>query len=361
LAAWSAALLVLCITAAASGHDPLSTATWEHWDSGHYESIALGGYDVHRCAPGETDSGARWCGNAAWFPAYPWLLAALHLLGLPIGVAGIAVAWAFALAALLLLWHAFLRLSPKPFAASALLYAAFTPGLVYEYAVFPLSMFVTFTVGFLALLYRGRWLAAGLAGFAAALTYPIGVMVAPVVAFAWALLRARGNRTRAVVLAAVPPAGAFAVVAAVQRVQTGRWRAFFDVQAQYAHGFHDPFGVTENVLLPLARASQPFTHDLAASWQTLLVALTLAALGVHAALRRRHLALLDPLILLFAAIAWALPLIPANVSVWRSQTALAPVALLVARLPRPLAASVIVASVIVNVALARLFFEGRLI
>jgi hypothetical protein len=202
---WAAALATLCITAGLTGHDPLSTATWEHWDSAHYESIALGGYEIHPCSSSAGESVHGLCDNAAWFPAYPWLIGALHTLGVPVGVAGVAVAWTFALVALLLLWHVFLRGSLRFVGLAALLYAAFRPGQVYEYAVFPISMFVTFTVAFLALLDRGRWLAAGLAGFAAALVYPIGVIVGPPVAIVSALLWSRTSRVRSAALAGGPP------------------------------------------------------------------------------------------------------------------------------------------------------------
>ena len=49
---------------------------------------------------GMVSEGSTWCGNAAWFPGYPLLLAGLHVFGLPILGTGIAVSWIFSAAAL---------------------------------------------------------------------------------------------------------------------------------------------------------------------------------------------------------------------------------------------------------------------
>ena len=354
LAAWACGLLVLCVTAAATGHDPFAPSTWTRWDSGHYLEIAAHDYDVHRCA----GSATTWCGNAAWFPGYPALIAALHQLGIPFGAAGVAIAWTFALAAIVALWQWFLRDRPAAVAALGLAYAAFAPGQVYEYAVFPLSMFVTFTVAFLALMLRGRWLAAGLAGLAAGLCYPVGVLI-PVVAAAWTIGTRR--RVRTVLLVTVPAALAFPAVLLVQRVQTGRWTAFFDVQAEYSASVHDPFGVLWNQVLLLARSDRPFDHAAAPVWQTIIVTAIVAAVVARAVVRRRRLERTDVLLTVWAVAAWALPLTQASVSVWRSHAALMPIALVVARLPRAAAVAAVAALVTLSVPMARLFFEGRLI
>src|SRR5213076_505496 len=93
LAFWAAALVSLWIAAASVHASPFDAASWAHWDSGHYLSIAEHGYDVHRCRAGETPRPATWCGNAAWFPLYPWTIAAVHALGVPALEAGVAISW----------------------------------------------------------------------------------------------------------------------------------------------------------------------------------------------------------------------------------------------------------------------------
>jgi hypothetical protein len=358
LGAWALALGTLCVTASVTGHAPFAPSTWERWDSEHYLSIAVDGYDVHRCAPGETDNGGAWCGNAAWFPGYPWTVAAVRTLRVPVGVAALAMAWALAAAALVLLWISFLRGLPRALGAAGMLYAAFAPGQVYDFAVFPISLFLVFEIASLAFLLRGRWLAAGATGFGGALTYPVGVITLPIVAGVYACRRAG---VRAALEAAVPPLAGFGLIVVVQRLQTGRWTAFFDVQGRYGHGFHDPLGVTWNYVLELTRSSNPLSHTVAANWIVVLGTLVLVAVLAHGAYRWRRLGRPDALLLWWAVVAWAFPLTQANVSVWRSQAVLAPIAPLAAKLPRALAAAAIAAAAVVAVAAARLYFEGRLI
>jgi len=50
--------------------------------------------------------------------------------------------------------------------------------MVFDYAAYPLALLAFTTVAHFALLVRGRWLLASLAGLAAALTYPLGLVLA---------------------------------------------------------------------------------------------------------------------------------------------------------------------------------------
>ena len=343
LGLWLAALVSLFVAAELGSVSPFHGSAWAHWDSSHYLSIATHGYDVHHCRPGEVPKPATWCGNAAWFPAYPWLIAVVHAVGVPAVDAGVALAWTFAGVTLLLVW----RLQPS---WTALVYAAFAPGYVYQFAVYPMSLFVAATVAFLLCVRRRSWPGAVAAGFVAGLTYPIGVLVLPVVALVYV-----GYATRRVyptAVTALPPLIAFGVVVLVQRVQTARWTAFFDVQHKYGHGLHDPFRTTGQLIGDIGRSSG---WGAAPYWQTLLVTVVVV-LAVVVAVRGR-----DLLLLVFAVAAWALPLTQANVSVWRSHDALLPVAPLVGRLPRPVAVLLIAASIVVGVAVARLYFENALV
>src|SRR6266566_5175477 len=110
VAAWTGALGLLCLTAWLVGFTPVAADTWARWDSAHYESIARGGYEVHRCAPGDIGApGTSWCGNAAWLPGYPVLMAAGHATGVSFWWAGLIISWLLAGATLILLWRTFLR------------------------------------------------------------------------------------------------------------------------------------------------------------------------------------------------------------------------------------------------------------
>lgn len=81
---------------------------------------------------------------------------------------------------------------------------------------------------------------------------------------------------------------------------------------------------------------------------------------MHALLRRRSLARLDGLVLLWALATWALPLSQGAVSIQRSQAALLPLAILVHRLPRPVALVLVAACVPVAILMELLFLDGKL-
>jgi hypothetical protein len=221
-------------------------------------------------------------------------------------------------------------------------------------------MLVFFTIAYLWLLTRERWLAAGFFGAAAAITYPIGVTL-PVIAAVWILATRREGRIRAIIRAATPALAAFGMFIATQRLQTGRWSAFFDVRSHYGSGIHDPVGVTWNSVLIVLRANRPFSHYHAGELQTLIVALILVAVVVHYLARIRKATRIDHLLVLWALVTWAFPATQANVSLWRSNAALMPLAVLVARLPRPLLTVAVCAAAAIAPPVAWLFFQGRLI
>jgi Gpi18-like mannosyltransferase len=353
LAAWLAAAALLCAAAAATGHDPFAASTWARFDSGNYESIARHGYDLHRCAPREGPSDhARWCGNTAWFPAYPLVLAVAGAIGLPLEPAGVAISWLAAAATLVLLWRWFLRRR-----VDALACAAFAPGVVYLYAVYPMSFFALSSVVFVRLLERRRSYA-GLVGAVAALAYPIGMVLVPAVALVHAS-RAQGARarvTRSVLLAGPAVAAGLALLVA-QRLQTGSWTAYFDVADNYG-GLHEPAATWWTWLRVLWHSSGPFGYTLAPVWQLVLVTILLVAVVAVVATR---LDLRDAALLLWCVGVWLVPLLQPGQSLWRSETALVLITPLLARLPRPLAWTAAVALAVVGFALAHGFFAGTLV
>lgn len=365
LAVWLAALAGLWLVALAHGHDPWHAATWSHWDSAHYAEIADHGYALHRC-------GAAWCGNTAWFPGYPLLMAGLHALGVPLLTGGVALAWLCSGAALAALWRLFLRELTPLAAWGGLLFAGWAPGQVYDYAVYPLSLLVLLTVAYLHLLRRRRWLLAGLAGACAAVTYPLGVALA-LTGAAWIVLTLRRGRVRAIAASCVPVALGFAAVISAQRIEAGRWTAYFDVERTYEHGLHDPFGAITNALI-LWHRTQSLEPENVKGLQTLVVSAILLAVVAHAAwrvwtsesgarhpLRGSRAPGVTTLLLIWALVTWAVPLTQGNISVQRSQAALAPLAVLVARLPRPVLLIAVAAVVALSEPVAHLYFDGRLI
>jgi len=351
--AWLGALGLLWLVAALAGFSPWHAGTWARWDSGLYEDIARHGYTLVRCP---TEGGAgNWCGNAGWFPGYPWIVQALSSPGLPVAGVAVAVSWLFAGATLVLLWLTFLERR----AAVALAYAAVAPGVVYDYAIYPLSLLAFCTVACLWFLHRERWALAGAAGAGAVLAYPIGLTL-PLVAVVWIVLTVDRRRLRAIASAAAGPVLAVLTLVVVQRIQTGHWDAYLKVQAKYGHGLHEPFGQVWNALVPLTRGD-PFTRANAPALQTLLVSAVLLAVLLQLGLRRREAMRLDGLIALWAVVAWTLPLTATHLSIWRSQAALLPLAVLARRLPRPLAIAFAVCAAAVAVPVALLYFDGRLV
>ena len=304
------------------GYSPLDSSTWSRWDSGLYEDIARNGYDLFRCKEEPT----KWCGNAAWFPAYPWLFGGLHHLGLPLRGSGVLVSWLLAAGTIILLWATFLERRTGAAAAAALFYAAFAPGQIYYYAVFPLSMLTFMTVACLWLLCRERYVAAGVAGALAALSYPVGVLLAPISAV-WLIAQrgiALGERLRRVAITSGPILAGVWFLMIDQRLETGHWDAFFLIQEKYAvlHGSQNPFVATWDIL---RGGVQDFGHGIAVvvALQTALVTVVLTLVLIQAFRRRRSLDRTDSLLLLWALATWALPISQAF-SVQRGQAALLP-------------------------------------
>jgi hypothetical protein len=355
LAAWLAAAALLCGAATATGHNALHASTWARWDSAHYVAIARHGYELHRCRRGEgTNARAKWCGDTAWFPAYSLLLAAAGAVGAPLVAAGVVISWLAAAATLFLLWRWFLGGS-----RSGLACAAFAPGVVYLYAVYPLSLLALAGVVFVRLLERDRR-SAGLAGAVAALAYPVAMVVVPVVALvlAW---RRRGARARAErwLVVAGPAVLAGVGLLITQRVQTGRWTAYFDVANDYG-GLHDPATTLWDWMRVLSRSSGPLGYTLVPVWQLLLVTVLLVA-AVAAVAASRRLGARRAALVTWCVTVWFVPLLQTGQSLWRSEAALVLLAPLLALLPRPLVWVSATALAVVAFGLAHGFFAGTLI
>jgi hypothetical protein len=364
LLAWALAALTLTIAAWRFGYDPFDSATWWRWDSEHYESIARDGYDLFAC-PQPPFRPGTWCGDAGWFPAYSWLVGGLHLLGLPLRGTGVAVSWLFTAATLVLIWNTFLERRLTVAAIGALLFAAFAPGMIYGYAIFPLSLLAFCTVAHLWLLHRARWLGAGIAGAVAALAYPLGVVLVPVSAV-WILTR-RHEPLRARLRHAILASGLTALGVCVffvdQWVETGRWNAYFLVQDKYGHEYQSPLYATRQALDPLLHDS-PLELATAPALQTALVTAFLAAVAAAvlvAAARRRRVDRLDALVLVWALATWAVPLSQTNVSILRSQAALLPIAVLAPRLPRFVLLAALAGTIVLAVVMEKLFLQGVLV
>jgi hypothetical protein len=353
-------MTVVVVTSAAEGWPPFAaTRTWARWDSGFYLQIAKGGYHLFRC-PARYGPG-RWCGNSGWFPGYSWILAGLRWLTFPLAPAALTVSWLAFLGALLVLWRAFLAHQPWPTAAAALAYTAFIPGLAYEYGVFPLALLSLCTVAFFALLQRGHWLAAGVVAAVGALAYPVGVIAAPVAAV-W-LLADRGvplsQRALRVAAVAGPTVAALVLFVFVQQVETRHWNAYLLTQAKYGHHPISPVvtiahAFTTATHTPLGLANVP-------GLQTLFITFVLICVGATVAIRRGPNTRFDVLIIIWAVVVWIELYVETDVDAYRGVAGLLPLAVLVPRLPRQLAAAIAVAAILIALPMATLYFRGVLI
>jgi hypothetical protein len=356
-AVWAVTAASIAIAAAAFGYAPLDSATWARWDSVHYEAIARRGYDLERCVATYTPT--DWCGNAGWFPAYPSLVGVLHRAGLPLRGTAVVVSWLFAAATLVLLWRTFLHRRIEVAALGALVYAAWAPGQIYNYAVFPLSMLAFFTVLHLWLVQRGRYPSAGLAGAVAVLSYPLGLVLVPVSAL-WLLVdrsAALVSRLRRIAWACGIPLASALALAVDQKLETGHWNAYLLVQEKYGHHLQNPVAATRDALEPLVHGSSLTLSDTPAL-QTALVTAALLAVLVNAAVGRRERG--DGLLLAWAVATWAVPLGQAAVSLPRGQAALLPLAILVRRLPRPVIGALVIAAIPIAICMEKLFLDGKL-
>lgn len=359
LVAWLAAVGVVATTAVLLGYPPLESATWSRWDSVLYVDVARDGYDLFRCAP---DSGLEgWCGDAGWFPLYPWIVRALHVLGFPLAGAAVVLSWIVAGATIVLLWATFLRREARAAVVVALLFACFAPGQIYSYALFPLSLLMFGTVAFFALLSRERWAWAGLVAAATVLTHPVGLLLFPVSA-AWLLAERRvalAERLRRSVVVVGPMIVALLVFAYVQRLETGRWNAYLLVQDKYGHGLQDPLRAAWEALSGDGGTSAG--GGVAIALQSALALMVVVAVLVQAAARRGALQRTDGLLLLWSVGALVLPFALSGISPQRAHAALLPAAVLVGRLPPRVAYPIVACAVVVAIAMEAAFLYGSVV
>jgi len=359
----AAAILGACVWA---GESPWQARPWIRGDSGLYLDVARHGYTLYRC-------GADWCGNAGWFPALPWLAAALHAVtGLSLVAAAVGIAFVFHGATLVFLWLTFLERRFTFGAIGALAYAAFAPGLVFHESFFPLSLLAFFTLLHLWCLSRGRWVGAGLAGAAAALAYPVGIILA-LTSAVWLLLQrgSIGPRLRALVAVSGLTAAGLGVFLLDQRLELGRWNGYLLVHKKYDQVFEQPFAQLENALSILHHHS-PFAVTKIIPVQTTFGITTVTAdetvfvaallgCGLAAIALRRPLDRFALLLAIWAIAFWVIPQLESEVQSYRIEGCLLPFALFLPRLPRPLVALFVLLAIAVSVPLARLQFQGWLV
>jgi hypothetical protein len=167
------------------------------WDGHWYTLIAERGYLL---IPGRYS-------DPAFFPFLPILLRGLHAAGLPFDLAGLMLANAAFLVALIGLYRLACVWLPEQDARRAAIVAALFPGSVTMAMIYPESVALAFSVFAGILAYRRRWLLTAVCAGLATLARPEGLLLTiPIAACAvgsWPGLsaRSRGRATAAVVAA----------------------------------------------------------------------------------------------------------------------------------------------------------------
>ena len=261
----------------------------------------------------------------------------------------------------MLLWNAFLGAEPTLRNVVALGFAAFVPGMIYQHAVFPMSVTAFSVLLWLLCLDRERWVYAGMAGAMAAASYPTGVLLAPI-SVVW-LLAFKRNRpldarlARAAVVGGLTALGLVLVLIYAQ-ASTGSWNAYFRIQSQAQHGLHFPLANLYDQATPVNAGPGGIQRVIAA--QAWLVTALMIALLVDIWRRRQSALPLDWLIVLFSVGFWLGPLTQDMLSYYRGDAVLVPLALVLRRFPPLLGLMFTGCAALVGVVMGLAFFQGVL-
>ena len=329
--------LQLFLNALAHGR-PFKADLFIHYDAFLYQSIAQKGYDFYPCQGyhiADDFHGQQYCGNAGWFPLYPWLLRLLHLAIADWALCAVLVSAAAFLGCLLLFWNEFLKRDPglRPFLL--LLFAGFFPGQTWYASGYPVSAVLLLILVAFAFLGRRQFLLGGIAGGLAAITYSTGFLLFFVFGL-WLLISERGKPwpqqlRKQLELPGLVALG-FASFLGLQAVQLHAWNAFFKVQAKYGHGLHDP-------IVTFVLKTQPlWTLHFALDYgrfpaQTVFVALLVIGICITLFRQRREgISSMELLALIYMLTFWFVPLvIGQGVTIYRAESLLLPMTLLLRR------------------------------
>jgi len=229
------ALATTFMAAKVAGVDPLSGSSYSRFDSGHYLSIAKGGYDYFWCGGVHTHIG---CGNAGWFPGYPMLIRAAHVLVpfLSWEVAGIVVSQSCFLFILLFVWFRVLNEKLSLRNVLILLFIGWYPNGIYFHVIFPYTAFLVCVLIALDAASKARWRISGVLGFLAATIYPIGFLFSIPLAIATQLSTQKSccRFWRGILMMGFVLYGTFTVLL-YMFISTGIWNTYLSVQTKYKY------------------------------------------------------------------------------------------------------------------------------
>lgn len=355
--------------------DPLIVQTWGRYDTWHYLDIARGGPTLYHCSP-EYWPETEWCGNSGWLPLYPALIwATTEVTPLGLEQSGAVLARLAYLAELALIWFGVYGRRCSTATVLGLLGASVAAGVIWQVAIFPMSLTVLLVTASLVLLSRERWELAGLAAGLAATAHTMGVIAIGVggLCVLLDLVRVGGAgagtgaapRPRVVIERAtrfaIPALGCYLAMLGWYQWNVGEWSAPFMGQHKYGHSVQNPVAV-------LADRTRAIWESEAGTnrWnyvQTVLVAITAVAVSVRAALSWTSIERIERYLVVATLAFWIIPLCygGALASYYRLETLTLPAMLLTPRLPRWMQAGLVAAFAVASYHVAQGFYIGILI
>jgi hypothetical protein len=335
-----AAQLFLMVAIRNYGFEPNAAGTWSRGDSGHYVSIAQKGYELFLSdgkPPFEDYPVGLWMGNCGWMPLYSILMRGVMIFGVEAVVAGVFLSGLFHLATLGLLWNRFLVDIGGGKAFCCLLIAAFWPSMVYQHAVFPISLVVFLSLLCMDQMLAGHWWLAGLSGMLASTAYGTGFLIGPAACLFLLLPPYGGARWKTIVGRAAIVGGltmlGLGLVLGAHQVLVGKWNAFFLTQAKYGHGIHNP----ASILYQQIEISMNADPTKSRVWlQITVVAMATIFACAWAAWKWNKRSAMDRLLAVFAAVFWIFPLVMGlGVAPLRPAACMMPMAAMARKLPIP--------------------------
>ena len=240
----------------------------------------------------------------------------------------------------------------------------FFPGGLYFLVPYPLTLFLLFVLLAWRALVADRFLTAGVFGGLAALSYPSGLVLVGVfglyllfVGWSWP----RPKLARSIALTCGLTALGLAVFLVFLQIKVGHWDAFFQVQAKYGYGLHDPLGVFLEKIVAMFRGEyrgreefQGFQHLVVSGW-------ILGLLIVATRDRARPPASVERLSLIYGFAFWLFPMVVGSGALlWRAQALLLPTVVVGRRFSTPVLALVFSTAVLLCGELTLQYFKNWL-
>jgi hypothetical protein len=190
------------------------------------------------------------------------------------------------------------------------------------------------------------------------LAYPVGIAAAPVAAV-WLLADRRvrfSQRALRVAAVAGPSLAALAFFVFVQQIETKHWNAYLLTQAKYGHHLSSPVVTMAHALNTATQT--PLGLANVVGLQNLFITFVLVCVAVAVAIRRGPSTRFDVLIIIWAVVVWVELYVETGVDAYRGVAGLLPLAVLLPRLPRLLAAGIAVGAILIAVPMVTLYFRG---